>query len=612
MRYGAILLILMVSLTGCKKDGASSPAPEPTAPPSANLGRTCNYFGSIVPAGGTVSGYLSSSVSYGQVCQRITASCDGNTGNLSSLPVQYCSIQPPKTCSHYGTILFAGQTVSGYASVSVPYGSTCEPVTGTCSGATGTLDITPENTCVVQAPKNCVYSGTTYTPGQTIAGFMALEVPYGQTCTAVTGTCSGATGQFDTIPPVSSCVVLPANTCTFNGRTLQNGESITAFDQSSANGKFCAEGQEVRTCNNGILSGSFTNASCSENPMTLRIDVKEGDTTRVFIAKTDRFQFSKAPRIDWGDGTYSNVDYYIGASTVWLPSHKYAAAGNYPIRILGEWKRDLGNYLRYYNPDGVEVFGLLPLVSQMHDNDNTIYASITEVSSWGDNKIDSFANMFFGEHQMRVLPATGPDMSLATNMDYMFAHTEFNVNLPFDTSTITSMKGVFWATKAFNKPLNWNVGNVTTMQDMFNNAVGFAQPINFSNSAQLTNVKRMFKNAIIFNQSLILNTSKVVDTVEMFMNAQSFNQPLNFNTISVTNMNGMFDGAYQFNQMLNFNTSRVAGMDRMFNNALNFKQDISFWCVPAVGMSEPVNFDNGTSPLWLEAMKPHWGTCPNP
>lgn len=610
MRYGVILLILTFGLMSCNKDGGTTS--ESTPIPYDPVGtRTCNYFGSIIPASGTVSGYLSSSVNYGQTCQRIIATCDGATGNLSSLPVQFCNVLSPKSCSYYGSIYFAGQTVSGYAAISVPYGSVCAQITATCDGGIGQFDSTPEKTCVVQPPKNCIYSGVTYAPGDTIIGFASASVPYGQSCTPSVGTCSGATGTFDLIPSVSSCSVQPPTNCVFNGTTLQTGDSITAFDQFQANGKFCAEGQEVRTCTNGVLSGSFLYSACSENPMVLRIDVKSGDNTRVFIAKIDQNQFSKNPRIDWGDGTYSNVEYYVGASQNLLPAHNYAAAGNYPLRILGEWKRSIGNFLLYYGPDVVQTNGVLPLVSQMRNNENFLYATLTQVSSWGDNKIDTFSHMFFGEFLLTSLPTTSPDMSLATNMDYMFAQTNVDTDLPFNTSSIISMKGVFWASRGFNHSLNWNVSNVTTMQDMFNDATSFAQYINFSSSTKLFNAKRMFKGAILFNQSLVLNTDNVVDFSEMFMNAQSFNQPLNLNSALVRNMTGMFDGSYQFNQPLNFKTNNVSGMDRMFNNAIKFNQDLSLWCVPVFGV-KPNNFDNGTTALWLESMKPNWGTCPIP
>lgn len=609
MRW-AILLILSLSLIGCKQDGGSSSSPAPTPAPTGQ-GRTCNYFGNTISPGGTVSGYLTSAVNYGQICQRITATCDGATGNLSAIPVQYCSVLPPKNCNYYGVVHYAGQTVSGFAAVSVPYGSDCVPVTGTCDGGTGLFDIIPEQTCMIQPPQNCSYQGQTYTPGQTINGFASPEVSHGQTCTTVTGTCNGANGQFDQIPPHLTCSVLPPVDCTFNGQTLLNGESVIAFDQTQANGKFCAEGQEIRTCDNGNLTGSFPFPACEENPLTLRMEISEGDTARVFIAKMEQNQFSHNPRIDWGDGTYSSVDYYVGASTAELPYHEYQAAGNYPVRILGQWKRNIGNYLLYYDPDGLQTNGVLPLVSRMRNGENYLYATLTEVTSWGDNKIDTFAHLFFGEYLLTSIPETGPDMSQATNMDYMFARTNINQSLSFNTSTITSMKGVFWATRGFNQPLTWQVQNVISMQDMFNDATSFASSLNFSSSTNLTNLKRMFKGAVLLNQPVILHTSKVVDFSEMFMNAQSFNQPLNFNTNAATNMTGMFDGAFQFNQALIFDTSNVSGMNRMFNNASSFQQNINWWCVPLLS-SRPTNFDSGTGPLWLESFKPQWGTCPTP
>jgi hypothetical protein len=520
-------------------------------------------------------------------------------------------VLPAKNCNYYGSIYYAGQTVSGYATVSVPYGSVCTSVIGTCDGGTGLFDVIPENVCVVQPPKNCTYGGQIYTAGQTVSGFAAAQVPYGQSCQVVTGTCQGSNGQFDTIPPVSDCAVQPPSDCVFNGQTVLTGNSVTAFDQTEANGKFCAEGQEVRTCVNGVLSGSFPYAACHENPMEIRVEAQSGDDIRVFIAKTDQNQFSKSPRIDWGDGTYSNVNYYIGATNTDLPLHNYAAAGNYPVRILGEWKRNIGNFLLYYGPDGVQTSGVLPLVSAMRNGENFIYATLTQVVNWGDNKIDSFAFLFFGEYLLTSIPTTAPDMSNATSMDYMFARTNIDQAIPFNTGNITSMQGVFWSTRGFNHTLSWNVANVTSMQDMFNDATSFSRPVNFSSSTKLVNAKRMFKGAVLYNQSLNLSTVKVVDFSEMFMNAQSFNQPLSFLTDQATNMTGMFDGAYQFNQPLNFRTNNVSGMTRMFNNASSFNQDLSSWCVSVLS-SKPTSFDTGTSSSWLDSLKPHWGTCPIP
>ncbi|MFN3455531.1 MAG: hypothetical protein ACK41T_11275, partial [Pseudobdellovibrio sp.] len=50
--------------------------------------------------------------------------------------------------------------------------------------------------------------------------------------------------------------------CEFNGKSLAHGESITVYKASSvAYGSKCES--ESRTCNYGILSGSYTNSNCS-------------------------------------------------------------------------------------------------------------------------------------------------------------------------------------------------------------------------------------------------------------------------------------------------------------------------------------------------------------
>jgi hypothetical protein len=53
----------------------------------------------------------------------------------------------------------------------------------------------------------------------------------------------------------------PPSNCTFNGRTIAHGSSVAAF--ASATVPVCEEcDYQQRTCNNGVLSGSYTVASC--------------------------------------------------------------------------------------------------------------------------------------------------------------------------------------------------------------------------------------------------------------------------------------------------------------------------------------------------------------
>ena len=50
--------------------------------------------------------------------------------------------------------------------------------------------------------------------------------------------------------------------CTFNGQTVANGASVTAYQSNQVpNGQTCLS--ETRTCNNGTLSGSYTFPACT-------------------------------------------------------------------------------------------------------------------------------------------------------------------------------------------------------------------------------------------------------------------------------------------------------------------------------------------------------------
>ena len=53
-----------------------------------------------------------------------------------------------------------------------------------------------------------------------------------------------------------------AGSCTFNGKTIASGSSVTAYLASSVpSGQTCKS--QARTCSNGTLSGTYANASCS-------------------------------------------------------------------------------------------------------------------------------------------------------------------------------------------------------------------------------------------------------------------------------------------------------------------------------------------------------------
>ena len=65
--------------------------------------------------------------------------------------------------------------------------------------------------------------------------------------------------------------------CSFNGQTVQNGSSVTAYQSSSVSSGSCVSQQ--RTCTNGTLSGSYTYNSCTVSSTALAVTLSQSANT---------------------------------------------------------------------------------------------------------------------------------------------------------------------------------------------------------------------------------------------------------------------------------------------------------------------------------------------
>lgn len=91
---------------------------------------------------------------------------------------------------------------------------------------------------------------TTYsTTSQPLPDHTNTSIAAATTSTVVSFS-GGGGGSYTTSQP---------STCTFNGTSIANGSSVVAYASSSA--ASCVS--QVRTCSNGVLSGTFLNASCN-------------------------------------------------------------------------------------------------------------------------------------------------------------------------------------------------------------------------------------------------------------------------------------------------------------------------------------------------------------
>ncbi len=130
--------------------------------------------------------------------------------------------------------------------------------------------------------------------------------------------------------------------------------------------------------------------------------------------------------------------------------------------------------------------------------------------------------------------------SAITDMSYVFcADTSSSYAYPDGSYCVNYGICCIPALASFNEPLYWNTSSVTTMQGMFQDAHAFNQLLSFDTSS-VTTMAGMFGGAHAFNQLLSFDTSSVTSMEYMFQREKSFNQPHNFDTSSEKTMECRF------------------------------------------------------------------------
>lgn len=219
----------------------------------------CTFNNETVAHGMSVVAYASADVAFGEACQSETRTC--NNGTLSgSMTYNACGAADPLFCTFNGQTVFHGQTVTAFTSSSVPNGQSCQSETRSCYN--GTLSGSAQHaTCSVDDPtpaKDCTFNGQTVVSGTSVVAYQASNVEFGGSCVSESRSCKDGvlSGSYTN----TSCSVQDPKACTLNGKSIAHGSSVTLFTSSSVPYQSCQS--EVRTCDNGLLSGSATSESC--------------------------------------------------------------------------------------------------------------------------------------------------------------------------------------------------------------------------------------------------------------------------------------------------------------------------------------------------------------
>jgi hypothetical protein len=177
-----------------------------------------------------------------------------------------------QACQFNGQLIGNGHSIVTYLTSAVPAGSQCASQTRTCtngvlsgsytnlscqvrSATTPTSPATP----VTMPPLPCYLNGTRVESGSSITAFAAASAT---SCQSQQRQCTN--GVLSGTYAFTSCMTLAASaSCSFNGKSLMAGQTVTAYAAPAATATASCL-SETRTCQaRGVLSGSFAYASCT-------------------------------------------------------------------------------------------------------------------------------------------------------------------------------------------------------------------------------------------------------------------------------------------------------------------------------------------------------------
>ena len=170
-----------------------------------------------------------------------------------------------QACAFGGRKYLSGDSVPVFPAQSVQFGQSCKTENRICDQ--GTLSGGAYyDTCSVGDPAECSFDGKTVSHGQSVTAYFTSGVEFGDNCLSENRECFNGTLKGSYVHP--SCEVAEAAACEFNGQAVSHGGFVTAYLEAEA--ESCVS--ELRTCDDGTLNGSYEFESCT----TISTEPKEG------------------------------------------------------------------------------------------------------------------------------------------------------------------------------------------------------------------------------------------------------------------------------------------------------------------------------------------------
>ncbi len=232
--------------------------------------------------------------------------------------------------------------------------------------------------------------------------------------------------------------------------------------------------------------------------------------------------------IDWGDGTASAV-------TSDFPTHTYAKAGNYDIKVYGS----------------ADMIGLVEEKDRSDSTYGSFITCLTAITNWGEGNFKRFGFTTCLYLTSVADNATEKTFANVTSMENMFktcGSLENIVLTSFNTSKVTNMAGMFFNCIALETidVSSFDTSKVTDMSELFSSCENLTSiDLSTWDVKSLQNASGMFEAC---------NSIKVLDL-------------RNFSTSSLTTTDYMFAVMGNLEKIIvsdNFDVSKVTSSEDMF------------------------------------------------
>jgi hypothetical protein len=255
--------------------------------------KACLINGLTIPHGGKIKTFESALVPYGQTCDQRSEERTCDNGVLSgSFTLTDCAVDRAIDCRLGDVSVLHNTSQRFYQSSQVPFQQACVSELRKCMNGilSGTYTF---SSCTPAGPQSCTLDGLSANHSEFRPFYDKRTVPFGQACPApVSRQCSNGVYLGSEVYHFATCTTAGPLSCTFAGEPVEHNTDVEAFEVASVPyGQNCAAKRQIRHCNNGSLSGSYTFKSCStvaasSCTTTDGVVIESGISRRLFKSKS--------------------------------------------------------------------------------------------------------------------------------------------------------------------------------------------------------------------------------------------------------------------------------------------------------------------------------------